>query len=234
MDTRTRHALKKDSFAQAAASGASWLSGHRSSVTRWAISAGVVLVLVLGSLIFWTFRSAAADRALGAALDTYNAPLAEPGEPPESGVFATAAERAKEANQQFLAVAEKYGWLHQAVEAHYFAGVTYQDLGNTAAAEKELKEAAASWNRNLSNLAKMALAGLYQQTGHADQAIALYNEVIAKPSDTVPATTAQLDLADLYATQGKQEMARALWAKIKDMDKEGEAGAVAAQRLAAK
>ena len=118
MDTRTRHALKKDSFAQAAASGASWLSGHRSSVARWAISAGVVLVLVLGSLIFWTFRSAAADRALGAALDTYNAPLAEPGEPPESGVFATAAERAKEANQQFLAVAEKYGWLHQAVEAH--------------------------------------------------------------------------------------------------------------------
>ncbi|MFP5208113.1 MAG: tetratricopeptide repeat protein [Acidobacteriota bacterium] len=234
MDTRTRHALKKDSFAQAAASGASWLSGHRSSVARWAISAGVVLVLVVGSLIFWSVRSAAADRAIGAALDTYNAPLAEPGEPPEAGVFATAAERAKLANQQFLAVAQEYGWLHQAAEARYFAGVTYVDLGQTSAAEQELKQAASSWNRNLANLAKLALAGLYQQSGQSDQAANLYNELIAKPSATVPATTAQLDLADLYAAQGKQEQARALWARIRDTDKEGEAGAVAAQRLAAK
>jgi len=234
VDTRTRHALKKDKFAQAAASGASWLSGHRSGVARWAIAAGVVVVLVIGSLIFWNVRSAAADSALGAALDTYNAPLAEPGAPPESGVYATSAERAKDANKQFVAVSQKYGWLSQAAEAHYFAGVTYQDLGQTAAAEKELKQAAGSWNRNLSNLAKLALAGLYQQTGRNAQAVDIYNEIVAKPSDTVPATTAQLDLADLYAADGKQEQARALWAKVRDADKEGQAGAIAAQRLGAK
>ena len=45
---------------------------------------------------------------------------------------------------------------------------------------------------------------------------------------------AQLDLADLYAGQGKQDQARALWAKIKDADKEGEAGQIAAQKLGGK
>jgi hypothetical protein len=50
----------------------------------------------------------------------------------------------------------------------------------------------------------------------------------------VPATVAQLDLAGLYAAQGKQTDAKALWAKIKDADKEGAAGSIAAQKLAGK
>jgi len=45
---------------------------------------------------------------------------------------------------------------------------------------------------------------------------------------------AQLDLADLYATEGKQDQARALWAKIKDADKDGAAGEIAAQKLGSK
>jgi hypothetical protein len=45
---------------------------------------------------------------------------------------------------------------------------------------------------------------------------------------------AQLDLADLYAEAGRQDQARALWAKVKDSDKEGAAGSIAAQKLGAK
>ncbi len=65
------------------------------------------------------------------------------------------------------------------------------------------------------------------------QAIDLYNELAAKPSETVSAGVAQLDLADLYAAEGKQDQARELWAKVKDADKDGAAGAIAAQKLAA-
>jgi hypothetical protein len=50
----------------------------------------------------------------------------------------------------------------------------------------------------------------------------------------VPATVAQLDLADLYAAEGKTDQARTLWAKIKDTDKNGMAGSIAAQKLGAK
>jgi tetratricopeptide (TPR) repeat protein len=234
VDTQTRHALKGDKFAQATKTSVTWLSGHRSNVLRWAITGGAFLFMVIGLLFLWNVKESAADAALGEALDTYSAPLATPGAPAEKGVYATASERSKAANQQFLAVAQKYGWLPEGAKAHYFTGVTDQELGQNAAAESELKTAADSWNGNLSNLAKVALASLYHQTGRDPQAIDLYNAIIAKPSDTVPASVAQLNLADLYAAAGKPDLARALWAKVKDSDKDGAAGSIATQKLAGK
>ncbi len=72
-------------------------------------------------------------------MDMYSSPLATPGAPPENGIYATAAERAKAANQQFQAVADKYSWLPEGTKAHYFAGVTDAELGRTGPAETELK-----------------------------------------------------------------------------------------------
>jgi len=234
VDTQTRHALKGDKFAQATKTSVTWLSGHRTNVVRWAIGAAVVIVLGVGFLIFWNVQESAAETALGQALDIYTAPLAQPGAPVEKGTYTTVAERAKAANEQFKAVADKYGWLTEGSKARYFQGVTEQELGQTAAAEGDLKKLADSWNRNLSNLAKIALASIYHQTGRDQQAIDLYNEIIAKPSETVTAGVAQLDLADLYAATGKEAQAKALWAKLKDSDKDGAAGSIAAQKLSGK
>jgi tetratricopeptide (TPR) repeat protein len=234
VDTQTRHALKKDKFAQAAASSASWVGEHRSSVLRWIIGAAAVLVVVIAALMYWNMRTAAADLALGGAMDVYNAPLAAPGEPVEPGVYTSAAARSKEANRQFVAVAQNFSWLPEASTAHYFAGITYVDLGQNGVAETELKTAAGSSKRNLSNLAKLALAGLYHQTGRDSQAIDLYNAIAAKPSETVSSATAQLNLADLYAAEGKHEEARVIWAKVKDADKDGMAGNIASEKLTAK
>lgn len=201
---------------------------------RWVIGAGVAVVLIVGALVFWTLRTSAGDSALGAALDTYNAPLAQPGLPAGNGIYATATDRSKAANKQFDAVVQQYGWLPEGAKARYFAGITDEELGQNAAAETELKAVSGSWNRDLANLAKLAMAGLYHQTGRDAQAIDLYNQLIASPSQTVTASSAQLHLADLYAAEGKQDQARALWARVKDQDKEGAAGAIAAQKLTAK
>src|SRR5665213_898997 len=184
VDTQTRHALKGDKFAQATADSVSWLSGHRSGVLRWVIGGGVVIVLGVALVVFLTMRSTAADTALGAAMDTYTAPLAQPGLPAGNGVYATAADRLKAANKQFAAVAQQYSWMSQGTKARYFAGITDAELGQNASAETELKSAAGSWNRDVANLAKLALAGLYHQTGRDAQAIDVYNELVAKPSET--------------------------------------------------
>jgi predicted negative regulator of RcsB-dependent stress response len=234
VDTQTRHALKGDKFAQATVSSFSWLSGHRSGVLSWVITAAAIVIVLGGGVAYWNVRTTAADLALGAAMDVYIAPLAQLGAPPESGVYPTANERSKAANEKFVAVAKDFGWLPESSKAHYFAGVTYQELGQTASAETELKSASGSWDRNLANLAKLALANLYHQSARDAQAIDLYTALAAKPSETVSAGVAQLDLADLYAAQGKQDQARALWAKVKDADKDGAAGSIAAQRLGAK
>lgn len=232
MDNQSHHALKGDKFAQATQSGVTWIGTHRSNVVRVAVIAVVVVVVVGGLLVARAVRGASAETALGAAIDTYSAPLAIPGAPAEKGVYNSAADRAKAANQQFVAIADQYGWLPQGAKAHYFAGVTYAELGQNGPAESELKTASSAWNRNIANLAKLALAGLYHQTGRDQQAIDLYNEIVSKPSETVTAPAAQLDLADLYAATGKQDQARSLWAKIKDADKDGAAGSIATQKLA--
>ena len=234
MDTRTRHALKQDKFALAAKSSASWVSEHQTAVVRWSIGAGIVLVLAIGGLIFWNIRSSAANAALGAAMDVYTSPLATPGAPPEPDAYTTSEARAKEANREFVAIAHDYNWLPAGAKARYFAGLTYQELGQNGDAESELKSVASSSNRNIANLAKMALAGLYQQTNRSDEAIDQYQELIAKPSVTVPASVAQLQLADLYASKGDVNQARVLWAKVRDTDKDGAAGQIAEQKLAAK
>jgi predicted negative regulator of RcsB-dependent stress response len=234
VDTQTRHALKQDKFAQAAASSADWISGHRAGVVRWVVTAVVIVAVGVGALVFWNVQSSAAENALGKAVDLYDTPLAQPGAPAEAGVYTTAAARATEANREFVAIAHDFGWLPQGTKARYFAGVTYMELGQNGNAETELNAAAGSWNRNLANLAKLALAGLYHQTNRDGQAISLYNELAAKPSTTVSAGVAQLALADLYVDEGKQDQARALWAKVRDSDKEGAAGQIAEQKLAAK
>jgi len=234
MDTQTRHALKQDKFARAAASSADWIGGHREGIVRWAVFAGAVLILTVGGSIYWNARTSAADAALGSAIDLYDTPLAQPGAPPEAGVYPTAAARAKEANREFVAIVHDFGWLPEAAKARYFAGVSYIELGQNGNAEAELAAAARSWDRNLANLAKLALAGLYHQTNRDTEAIGLYNELAAKPSATVSAGVAQLDLADLYVAEGKQDQARKLWAKVKDADKDGAAGQIAEQKLAAK
>ena len=234
MDTQTRHALKGDKFAQAAASSASWIGENRSSLVRWAITAGTILVLVVGGGIYWSVRSSAADVALDAALDVYTTPLAPPEAAPEPGVYTAVADRAKEANREFVAVAHDFGWLPEGSRAHYFAGVTYVELGQNGAAETELTAASHAWDRELSNLAKVALAGLYRQTSRNSEAADLYNQIVAKPSATVSAAVAQLDLADLYVAEGKPDEARKLWAKVQDADKEGAAGQIAAEKLGGK
>ena len=234
MKTETRHALKQDKFAQAAQGGVSWVTEHRSGVLRWVIMAVIALVVVVGALVFVNVRGARAESALGEAMDIYAAPLTAPGAPAQSGSYATSADRAKAANQQFLAVASKYSMTPEAAKAHYFAGITYEDMGQTGSAESELKQAVSAWDRNVSNLAKLGLANLYHQTGRDAQAIALYNELVSKPSVTVPATVAQLDLADLYVAENKQDQARGIWAKIKDADKDGMAGSIATQKLTGK
>ena len=234
MDSQTRHALKQDKFVAATTESVSWVGDHRKTVIRWTLIALIVLVVLITGAVLYNQSSTAAQTALGAALDVYTAPLAQAGAPKENGVYNSAAERSKAANQLFVQVAGKYGWLPEGAKAHYFAGLTYQEMGQTGSAETELKAAAGSWDGEQASLAKFALAGFYHQTGRDSQALDLYNALIAKPTASVPVYTSQLALADLYVATGKTDQAKQLWAKIKDADKTGPAGSAATAKLAEK
>ena len=97
-----------------------------------------------------------------------------------------------------------------------------------------MKTAAGSWDRNLSNLAKLALAGLYHQTGRDSEAIDLYNAWPPSRRRRFQPAWRSLTWPTCMRQTGKQDQARALWAKVKDADKDGAAGQIATQKLAGK
>lgn len=233
MDTQTRHALKQDRFVEATASGLDWLQDHRRNAIIASITVVVLAALIITGVLVYNSRSEKAQALFGQAMDIYNTPLAQPGQEqlPGEKIYPTAAARAKAANPLFVQAADHYNWLKTGKNAEYFAGLTYLDMGQTASAEKELDEAIHSGNGELEALAKMALAGLYRQTGRDDQAVALYQQVIKHPTLTVPASAAKLELAGLYEIKNPAE-AKRLYAEVKDQDKGTAAAQIAAQKLA--
>jgi tetratricopeptide (TPR) repeat protein len=233
VDQQTRHALKHDQFVDTTQHGLEWASENRRSIiVTSAIVLAVIVVVGVGALIY-NHRADQASIAFGEAMQAYQTPLAQPGQqvPPGVKTFPSVADRAKAANALFTAAADQYGMTPAGKLSRYFAGLTALEGGQNASAEAALKQVAGGWDADLAALGKLALAQLYRQTGRDAQAIDLYNEVIAKPTSTVSAGTAQLQLAELYESQGKPDAAKKIYAQLKDKDAKGPAGMLAAQKL---
>jgi tetratricopeptide (TPR) repeat protein len=233
VDQQTKKALKHDQFVDTTTHGLEWASENRSSLITTSVIALVAILIVVGSVLIYNSRATQASVAFGAAMQAYQTPLAVPDQPLPPGVktYASVAERAKAANDLFMAVANKYSMAPAGKVARYFGGLTYLEEGQNAAAESTLKQVASGWNGDLAALAKLSLAQLYRQTNRDPQAIDLYNELTAKPTTTVPAGLAQLQLAELYESQGKPDLAKKIYAQLKDKDPKGPAGMLAAQKL---
>ena len=166
-------------------------------------------------------------------MQAYQTPIAEPGQPVPPGIktYPSVNERAKAANDLYVAVADKYGMTPDGKNARYFAGITYMEQGKNNQAETTLKQVAGGFNGDLAALAKLSLAQLYRQTNRDQQAIDLYTELTAKPTTTVPSGLAQLQLAELYESENKPDLAKKIYAQLKDKDPKGPAGTLAAQKL---
>jgi tetratricopeptide (TPR) repeat protein len=237
VDQQTKAALKQDKFVATTTHGLEWASENRNSViTTSALLLGVIVVLVLGVVVY-NKRADAAAIAFGNAMQVYQTPVAPPGQavPPGVKTYPSDTERAKAANTLFLDVANKYGLMPDGRVARYFAGLTYLESGQNQSAEDTLKKVAGGWNSDLASLSKLALAQLYRQTGRDSQAIDLYNQLTAKPTSTVPPGLAQLQLGELYESEGKTELAKAVYAKLQDQDKDkttkSPAAAIAKEKL---
>ena len=230
MKTETRQALKHDKFIDQTQQGIGWVSSNLNKVITGVVALLVVLGLVIGISSWQTRRSEKASEEFGAAMSIYTAPLTQPGTPALPGSYPSITARSTAAHQKFEEVASHYGSSDVGKSARYFAGLTAVEMGNPSGAESDLKTVADSGDTNLSNLAKMALAGVYQSSKREGQAADLYQQVISKPSSTVPATTAELQLAALYE-RTSPDKAKVLYAKVKDQDKTGAAGQLAAQKL---
>jgi predicted negative regulator of RcsB-dependent stress response len=235
VDAQTRSTLKKDDvFIHSTQVGLDWIAENRTKALRIAIGVLVVIALVITGVVIYQQRSQAAANAFGTAVSVYSTPIADPAQPAPPGMktFPTVADRAKAANPLFADVAKRYGSTIAGHNALYFAALTAAEMGNTASAEADFRKAGDLHDASLGSLAHLALANLLSQHGQTSEAIKLYQDLINHPSATVPAATAQLQLAQLYEANNNPAEANKIYAQLKAKDLTTAAGQIAAQKLA--
>lgn len=238
MRAETRHQLKEDRFSRvtlgAAEKTAHWSVEHRNTLAVAAVLVAVIVAAVAGG---WYYLSAQDEKAsfdMSQGLRTLQAQLRPAGAPEQPDVpsFTSAKERAAAAAKQFQAIVDKYPHTRTADMARYFLGVTSVSAGDHAVAENRFKEVSSSGNKELASVAKLALASLYGNTNRTKDAVALYQELINKPTASVSKVTAQLQLAELYQTSNQPLDAKRIYEQIKKDNPSTEAGQLATQKLA--
>jgi predicted negative regulator of RcsB-dependent stress response len=226
----TRQALKQDRFKEAAVDAVDWTVEHRSKLVAGGIILAILVAAIAGFWWYTSHRDAEAAELLGHALMVYQAPIRPAGMPPDPQQlsFTSIRERAEAAGVEFNKVAAEFGSTRSGKYAKYFAGLAAMDAGNDKVAEDHLKYVAGISDKDISSLAKLALAALYRDTNRQADAINLYKELISHPTQTVPKVTAELQLADLYAAANQPDQAKAIYQQIVKDDPQS-AGAEIAQ-----
>ena len=238
MRAETRHQLKQDAFSRvtigAAEKTAHWTVEHRSTVIYSTIAVVVVLAAVIGGWYYLNTQDEKASLELAQAVRTMETQLRPAGTPeqPDFPTFTSAQERSLAAQKKFQAIVDKYPHTHTADMAHYFLGVTAANLQDNAAAERNFKEVISSGNRDVASVAKSALASLYGQTNRVKEAVALYQELINKPTVSVSKVTAELQLAELYQNSNQPLDAKRLYEQVKKENPGAEVSQLVTQKLA--
>lgn len=239
MRAETRHQLKQDRFSkvtiEAAENAAHWSEEHKTKLTVIVVVVVVMAAIGFGGWYYINTQDEKASAELSTAVRTFETPVRPAGVPAQPGYdsFASSQERATAARKQFQAIADKYPHTHTADMARYFVGLASSQLGDNAAAERSLQEAAASSNADLAALGKFALASVYRAENKDTQAVDLYKQLIDKPTVVVSKATAQLELAGFYEAQKKPDEAKRIYDQVAKENPASEAGSLAQRRAAA-
>jgi TolA-binding protein len=235
----TRHQLKQDRFSQTtidvAEKTVDWSVEHKGKLTIVGIVVAIVAAAAIGGWYYIQQQDQNASVAFGTAIRTLGTPVRPPNMPPQPDEpsFASSKERATAAHKQFQEVVDKYPLTPAADFAHYFLGLTSADMGDYSAAETELQKVSGYHNHDLSSLAKFALASIYHNTNRNKQAIDLYSQIIAKPTATVPKTTAQIELAATYQSANQPLEAKRIYEQIQKESPGTQAAQMATGKLQA-
>jgi predicted negative regulator of RcsB-dependent stress response len=233
----TRHRLKEDRFSLATIGAAEatvhWSEEHKSKLVIAGVALIVVLLAAFGSWYYLNQQDQKASLQLNQAVRTLDTPIQPAGTPAPADVvtFTSAKDRTTEAHKQFQAILDQYPHTRTAEFAHYFLGLTSYQLGDNAAAERDLKSVASTRNEDLAALAKLALASVYGNTNRTKDAIDLYNQLMAKPTRSVGKTTAQMELAEMYVSTQQPLEAKRIYEQLQKENPASEVAQFATQKL---
>ena len=217
MKRETKEDLKQDEVRSIFEHGVEWLVKHRDEAR---IGGVVVIVLAAGIGALSYFQSNRAKEATGAleqAMSTWAAPVAAvaPGaEKPTGLTFGTSEAKYKASLQEFEGVERRFGSRLEGRRAAYYVALCQVELGMHAEAEKGLVALKSQRAGLESDLAQLALAGLYRKMGQTEKAIELFRQISTDPQARVPRDAALAGLAATFEDAKKPAEALASYKQL--------------------
>ena len=221
MKRELKKQIKQDEFVSWLDHSITWLRAHEREAK---MTAAIVLAVAVGWLGLSTWmksRAHAAEEDLTAALKTFHAPVAgDPGaeQDGQTKVFATAAERYRQAAQELAEVHRKYGSQPAGRRARYYEGLSRLELGQYDEAQKALSEVAAMReDKDLSpSLARLQLADLEKRRGRTDEALKLYQQLADDTSLILPRDHVLMALCSALEDAHRLPEAREAYRRLAD------------------
>jgi predicted negative regulator of RcsB-dependent stress response len=212
----SRKELKKDEVRETLALGADAVLSHKLFTTYLLIAAIVIALGVFGWKTYTERQSMKAGAALDDAMKSYQARIRTPSEPTLPGEITYFDDNNKysDAAKKFSDVAMKYPHTRPGQVAAYYAALSDEKLGKSDEAKRWLQTVAASSNEDFASMARFELAHLNDRQGQGDEAVKLYQQLIAKPTVLVPKPVVMLALAEHYGAKNPAEASR-LYTQIK-------------------
>ncbi|HTR45775.1 MAG TPA: tetratricopeptide repeat protein [Verrucomicrobiae bacterium] len=208
-----RKELKKDEVRETLAHGAEAVLSHRQVSTYVVVAAAVIALGIFGWRTYSQHQTVKAFAAFDEAMKVFQTPVGPPQAPGEI-TYPDEGKKFTEADQKFGDVASKYPRTRAGELAAYYVALCREKLGNNDEAKKRLQTLASSSDADVAAMAQFELAGLDDRTGQSDEAVKLYQQLIAKPTALVPKAVVMLTLADHYS-QTNPSAAADLYKKVK-------------------
>ncbi len=212
----SRKELKKDELRDTLAHGADAVLSHKGLATYILLAAVVVALGFLGWKTYTERQTVKAAAAYDSAMKSYQAAIRSTGQPAAPGELTYADERTKftDTAQKFGDVASQYPHTRPGQLAAYYAALSDEKLGKTDDAKKRLHGLTGSGNEDFAAMARFELAQIDDRSGQGDEAVKLYQQLIAKPSVLVPKPVVMLALAEHYGASNPAEASK-LYSQIK-------------------
>jgi TolA-binding protein len=221
MDSKHRHDLKKDEFANVVL-GATDTLAERGKLIAGIVAAVVVLLVIVGGVMAWRTRQAnEAGALLGVAMATATSPIVPgptaPGAAQTPGTFPTEQARAEAALAAFNAVIAEAPGTEAARMAAYYAASELLAVGRYEEAERAFADIAASEGSSLrGQSAKLGQAEALVGLGRTNDALAIYNELAAVRDGILPADAVLIQLGRTSERAGLTAEARAAYQRLVD------------------